>query len=250
MDKLHRERHPLARGRRSVALRTAPAGTDPPRRDARPPNNDRLTLTIAANYGGRWDILQAVNGMLAGASGAAAPGSTKRIWRHSWRMAYAPEPDLFIRTGGEQRISNFLLWQLAYTELYFTDPLWPEFDAPPRCGDRLLSQARAALRPHQRAARTDQELRRRGTKRSSRRRHGVAGRRSACLRRGSSPRSFCSAFSSSLCSCCRRPVGPGSSRSSSGPRPRNGGGWPDSRRTSGWPTPWSLRCCPSRSISP
>ena len=69
-------------------------------------------------------------------------------------MSYAPEPDLFIRTGGEQRISNFLLWQLAYTELYFTDTLWPDFDARgARRGDRLVPAARAPLRPHQRAAR-------------------------------------------------------------------------------------------------
>ena len=64
-------------------------------------------------------------------------------------MAYAPEPDLFIRTGGEQRISNFLLWQLAYTELYFTDMLWPDFDAAALDAaiDRIAN-ARAALRPH------------------------------------------------------------------------------------------------------
>ena len=66
-------------------------------------------------------------------------------------MAYAPEPDLFIRTGGEQRISNFLLWQLAYTELYFTDMLWPDFDAVASRGDRVVSAARAPLRPHERA---------------------------------------------------------------------------------------------------
>ena len=67
-------------------------------------------------------------------------------------MAYAPEPDLFIRTGGEQRISNFLLWQLAYTELYFTDLLWPDFDAA-ALGAAIESYAtpRAPLRPHQRA---------------------------------------------------------------------------------------------------
>ena len=66
-------------------------------------------------------------------------------------MAYAPEPDLFIRTGGEQRISNFLLWQLAYTELYFTDVLWPDFDAAAL--DAAIAsyrRARAPLRPHQR----------------------------------------------------------------------------------------------------
>jgi undecaprenyl diphosphate synthase len=89
--------------------------------------NKRLTLTIAANYGGRWDILQAVNRMtreLPAVQGAYLEGHLAPYLA----MSYAPEPDLFIRTGGEQRISNFVLWQLAYTELYFTDELWPDFD--------------------------------------------------------------------------------------------------------------------------
>ena len=90
--------------------------------------NQRLTLTVAANYGGRWDILQAVNRMIA-AGADQAGGFTEEALAPHLAMAYAPEPDLFIRTGGEQRISNFLLWQLAYTELYFTDALWPDFDA-------------------------------------------------------------------------------------------------------------------------
>ena len=85
-------------------------------------NNRRLTLTIAANYGGRWDLLQAVNKI------AGRPIDEATLAEHL-AMSYAPEPDLFIRTGGEERISNFLLWQLAYTELYFTDTLWPDFDA-------------------------------------------------------------------------------------------------------------------------
>ena len=88
----------------------------------------KLTLTIAANYGGRWDILQAVNHLAL-----AQPDKTGN-WNEEdlapyLAMSYAPEPDLFIRTGGEERISNFLLWQLAYSELYFTDTLWPEFDS-------------------------------------------------------------------------------------------------------------------------
>ncbi|HEY5897479.1 MAG TPA: polyprenyl diphosphate synthase [Burkholderiales bacterium] len=83
--------------------------------------NKRLTLTIAANYGGRWDLLQAVNKV------KERPIDEAALSAHL-AMSYAPEPDLFIRTGGEQRISNFLLWQLAYTELYFTDTLWPDFD--------------------------------------------------------------------------------------------------------------------------
>ncbi len=88
--------------------------------------NSRLTLNIAANYGGRWDILQAVNRLLA-ERGAGAP-VTEADLADRLCLAGTPEPDLFIRTGGEQRISNFLLWQLAYTELYFTDTLWPDFD--------------------------------------------------------------------------------------------------------------------------
>jgi undecaprenyl diphosphate synthase len=90
---------------------------------------NRLTLTIAANYGGRWDILQAMQKAFA-QNPHLDPGSIPEEWlTPHLSMAYAPEPDLFIRTGGEQRVSNFLLWQLAYTELYFTDILWPDFDA-------------------------------------------------------------------------------------------------------------------------
>jgi len=94
-------------------------------------NNAGLTLTIAANYGGRWYILQAMRALLAERPELAEnpdPIGEDALARHL-AMAYAPEPDLFIRTGGEQRISNFLLWQLAYSELYFTDKFWPDFDA-------------------------------------------------------------------------------------------------------------------------
>jgi len=91
----------------------------------------RLTLTVAANYGGRWDIAQAVRRYIA--AHPEIPSDKVLLAPEALEpylaMAYAPEPDLFIRTGGEQRISNFLLWQLAYTELYFTDMLWPDFDA-------------------------------------------------------------------------------------------------------------------------
>jgi len=90
--------------------------------------NTRLNLTIAANYGGRWDILQAVSRMLATHPDKHADFSESDLAPYL-SMAYAPEPDLFIRTGGEQRISNFLLWQLAYSEFYFTELLWPEFNA-------------------------------------------------------------------------------------------------------------------------
>jgi undecaprenyl diphosphate synthase len=93
-------------------------------------DNARLTLTIAANYGGRWDIAQAARRCFAVNPDAAREDSDFRpeSLEPFLSMAYAPEPDLFIRTGGEQRVSNFLLWQLAYTELYFTDLLWPDFD--------------------------------------------------------------------------------------------------------------------------
>ena len=96
--------------------------------EARTAGNDRLMLTIAANYGGRWDMLQAVNRMLRERPELAA-GFLEADLMPYFSLSYAPEPDLFIRTGGEQRISTFLLWQLAYTELYFTETLWPDFDA-------------------------------------------------------------------------------------------------------------------------
>ena len=91
-------------------------------------DNGKLTLTIAANYGGRWDILQGVQAMLKARPELAA-GFGETDLAPFLSMPYAPEPDLFIRTGGEQRVSNFLLWQLAYTEFYFTGVLWPDFDA-------------------------------------------------------------------------------------------------------------------------
>jgi undecaprenyl diphosphate synthase len=90
-------------------------------------NNTGLTLSIAANYGGRWDILQAVNKMHMAMPSHVGEFDEEHLASHL-AMHYAPEPDLFIRTGGEKRISNFMLWQLAYTELYFTDTLWPDFD--------------------------------------------------------------------------------------------------------------------------
>jgi len=92
--------------------------------------NTGLTLVIAANYGGRWEITQAVRRVLRQvADGLLDPEAvTTETLGASLDLADLPEPDLFIRTGGEKRISNFLLWQLAYTELYFTDTLWPDFD--------------------------------------------------------------------------------------------------------------------------
>ena len=114
-------------------------------------DNDRLTLTIAANYGGRWDILQAANKLHLAKLQQIRASQAEKIRNDSpvldadtllpagsdviseaelsanLSMSYAPEPDLFIRTGGEERVSNFLLWQLAYTEFYFTPELWPDF---------------------------------------------------------------------------------------------------------------------------
>ncbi|MCG6503839.1 polyprenyl diphosphate synthase [Kingella pumchi] len=87
--------------------------------------NTGLTLTIAADYGGRWDILQAANALIKeGKSEISESDLAAKLM-----LAEAPEPDLFIRTGGETRISNFMLWQMAYAEFYFTDTLWPDFDS-------------------------------------------------------------------------------------------------------------------------
>jgi len=99
--------------------------------EARTANNQRLTLTVAANYGGRWDILQAFRKLISAQPELAAEPDRieESLLQPYLAMNHAPEPDLFIRTGGEQRVSNFLLWQLAYTELYFTDTWWPDFDA-------------------------------------------------------------------------------------------------------------------------
>jgi undecaprenyl diphosphate synthase len=113
-------------------------------------DNDRLTLTIAANYGGRWDMLQAANRCRL--EDPAAPITEERLARFL-SMSYAPEPDLFIRTGGEMRVSNFLLWQLAYTELFFTEALWPDF------GAAALDEAIASYRQRERRfGRTSEQL--------------------------------------------------------------------------------------------
>ncbi len=97
--------------------------------EARTAGNSGLTVTIAANYGGRWDLLQAMRKMLARQPMLDPESIDESVLAPHLAMSYAPEPDLFIRTGGEQRISNFLLWQLAYSELYFTDVYWPDFGA-------------------------------------------------------------------------------------------------------------------------
>lgn len=96
---------------------------------ARTEHNTTMHLTIAANYGGRWDILQAMRKTLHQHPelGATPVKLEEAMLSEHLAMGFAPEPDLFIRTGGEQRISNFMIWQLAYTELYFTDDFWPDF---------------------------------------------------------------------------------------------------------------------------
>jgi undecaprenyl diphosphate synthase len=98
--------------------------------EARTAANTRMTLFIAVSYGGRWDIVTAARRLAQRvAAGELAPGAIDEdTFAAQLQLADAPEPDLFIRTGGEQRISNFLLWNLAYSELYFCDTLWPDFD--------------------------------------------------------------------------------------------------------------------------
>lgn len=114
--------------------------------EARTRDNPGLRLTIAVNYGGRWDIAQAARVLALGVqAGALEPEAiTPELLGAQLALAGLPEPDLFIRTGGEQRISNFLLWQLAYTELYFTEVLWPDFD------QRCLTEALAWFAGRQR----------------------------------------------------------------------------------------------------
>lgn len=111
--------------------------------------NTGLTLTVAADYGGRWDILQAANRLIAEGKREITEDDLSRCLS----LAEAPEPDLFIRTGGETRISNFMLWQMAYAEFYFTDALWPDFDAAEF--DRAISSFRVRER---RFGRTSEQL--------------------------------------------------------------------------------------------
>jgi len=109
-------------------------------------NNDRLVANVAVNYGGRWDITQAAtrlaNAVLAGSLSPSEISEPQ--FARFLALAESPDPDLFIRTGGEMRISNFLLWQSAYTEIYFTPVLWPDFD------EQSLDQAVAAFQTRER----------------------------------------------------------------------------------------------------
>jgi undecaprenyl diphosphate synthase len=102
-------------------------------------HNTRLVLNVCFNYGGRWDIARA-------AAQIAARGEplTEASLDAAMALAHVPDPDLFIRTGGEQRLSNFLLWQSAYAELFFSDRLWPEFD------EAALDEAIAAFQRRER----------------------------------------------------------------------------------------------------
>ena len=90
-------------------------------------HNDRITLSVAFNYGGRWDVVQACRPALA--VGVKPEDFDEDYLSRHMALSFAPDPDLFIRTGGEMRMSNFLLWQAAYSELFFTDCLWPDFGA-------------------------------------------------------------------------------------------------------------------------
>jgi undecaprenyl diphosphate synthase len=116
------------------------------RAEERTRDNDGMDLVIAANYGGRWDIAQAARTLAEdAAAGRIDPGSIDpEAVAERLALSELPDPDLFIRTGGERRISNYLLWQLAYTELWFTDTLWPDFDA------EALDEAIAFYRGRQR----------------------------------------------------------------------------------------------------
>jgi undecaprenyl diphosphate synthase len=119
-------------------------------------NNSRMTFNVAANYGGRWDIVNAMRKLAeAVAAGRISPGQIdEAMLAAQLSLPDSPDPDLFIRTGGEMRISNFLLWQSAYTELWFTPVLWPEF------GSEQLDAAIAAYAARERRyGRTGEQIR-------------------------------------------------------------------------------------------
>jgi undecaprenyl diphosphate synthase len=119
-------------------------------------NNTRMTLNVAANYGGRWDIIRAARRLAEQvAAGQIAPEQIDEgLFAAQLALAGSRDPDLLIRTGGEMRISNFLLWQSAYTELYFTPLLWPDF------GPEALDDAIEAYRARERRfGRTSEQVR-------------------------------------------------------------------------------------------
>lgn len=99
--------------------------------------NTRITLTVCANYGGRWDMVQAAQAWQQAHPGQSLHEMTEAQLASYLSTAYAPEVDLLIRTGGESRVSNFMLWQAAYAELFFTDDLWPDF-SPTRLKEAMV----------------------------------------------------------------------------------------------------------------
>ena len=125
LGKLEREgvRIRIVGDRQAVAPQVRAAWDETERRTV---NNTRITLSVAFNYGGRWDMVQACQAAIR--DGLSAQQIDETRLSSMMALAHAPDPDLFIRTGGEVRISNFLLWQIAYAELYFTECLWPDFD--------------------------------------------------------------------------------------------------------------------------
>ena len=126
LDKLHRDgvRVRVVGDRAAVSEQLRQAWDQA---EALTANNRRINLSVAFNYGGRWDVVQACQRALR--DGLLADQIDEAELTSRMAMSFAPDPDLFIRTGGEMRISNFLLWQTAYAELHFTDCLWPDFDA-------------------------------------------------------------------------------------------------------------------------
>ena len=125
LDKLHRDgvRVRIIGDRETVSDRLIEAWD---RAETLTAKNQRINLSVAFNYGGRWDMVQACRRAVA--DGLDGHQIDEDAIAQRLALAHAPDPDLFIRTGGEQRISNFLLWQAAYSELHFTDCLWPDFD--------------------------------------------------------------------------------------------------------------------------
>ncbi len=125
LDKLHRDgvRVRIIGDRETVSDQLIEAWD---RAETMTAKNQRINLSVAFNYGGRWDMVQACRRAVA--DGLDGHQIDEDAIAQRLALAHAPDPDLFIRTGGEQRISNFLLWQAAYSELHFTDCLWPDFD--------------------------------------------------------------------------------------------------------------------------
>lgn len=121
-------------------------------------HNSRLVLSVAFNYGGRWDMVQACRRLIE--EGVSPEQVDEATVARYMALHHAPDPDLFIRTGGELRMSNFLLWQAAYSELYFTDCLWPDFDeaeldralAAYAARERRFGDVRPAVEPAPQAA--------------------------------------------------------------------------------------------------